>query len=132
MGERVLFNNGQYNHNVLVVEDKRDTQAFLLRILSRYSISADLASNGQEAVDFFRNDPSYYDIIFMDFRLPYLDGRTASKIIKDERKEQVIIGLSNSQLGVENGDFENKVFSEIIKTPFQFKQFEEVFEKYSI
>ena len=56
----------------------------LCTILRQFNCSTTWAKNGQEAIDLLRTDPTAYDLILMDLRMPVMDGLSATKIIKGE------------------------------------------------
>jgi signal transduction histidine kinase/CheY-like chemotaxis protein len=65
---------------VLVAEDNIVNQRVAVRMMERLGIRADLAANGQEAVDMFGLLP--YDLIFMDCHMPEMDGYAATEEIR--------------------------------------------------
>ncbi|MDX2285229.1 MAG: ATP-binding protein [Bacteroidia bacterium] len=73
---------GQLGHlRVLLVEDIPMNQMLMRQVLRRKQIQADIASNGLEALDFLAaND---YDVVLMDLHMPVMDGREATRIIRD-------------------------------------------------
>jgi CheY-like chemotaxis protein len=68
---------------VLVVEDNPLIQLVIMKQLASLGINADAVSDGQAAVD---AAPSF-DLIFMDCRLPVLDGFAATQAIRQAEKE---------------------------------------------
>lgn len=64
----------------LLVEDNMINQKVTVRILKRLGYHVDIANNGQEAVDPVSR--SLYDIIFMDEKMPILDGLEATRKIR--------------------------------------------------
>ncbi len=65
---------------VLLAEDNCMNQRVTSGILRRYGCSVDIAENGREAVDRFKEKA--YDIIFMDGNMPVTNGFEATKIIR--------------------------------------------------
>ncbi|MCP4347633.1 MAG: response regulator [Desulfobacterales bacterium] len=71
--------------NVLLVEDNHMNQRVAAGILGRYGCAADIAENGNEAVERFQD--KVYDIIFMDAHMPFMDGFEATKKIRTLEKD---------------------------------------------
>ena len=68
--------------HVLLVEDNPVNQQVILAQLKYLGLTADVAANGQKAVDLAaRND---YQLIFMDCGLPVLDGLSAVRLIREQ------------------------------------------------
>jgi signal transduction histidine kinase/DNA-binding response OmpR family regulator len=65
---------------VLVGEDNDVNQKVAMGILKRLGYQVDLAVNGAEAVDKWKQYP--YDIIFMDCQMPVMDGYDAASEIR--------------------------------------------------
>jgi signal transduction histidine kinase/CheY-like chemotaxis protein len=65
---------------LLVVEDNRINQKVALFLLERLGCQVDLAADGEEGVRMAQS--GHYDIIFMDCRLPVMDGFEATAQIR--------------------------------------------------
>jgi PAS domain S-box-containing protein len=65
---------------VLVVEDGHVNQLVSSRMLEKRGHMVTLASNGQEAIDFFKSEP--FDIILMDVQMPGMNGLEATAAIR--------------------------------------------------
>ena len=71
----------------------------MMMVLSMREMEADLAENGQIAVDkFLQHETGYYDAILMDMRMPVMDGleatRTIRAIDREDAKTIPIIALT--------------------------------------
>ena len=71
---------------ILLVEDNPFNQKVALLMLKKLGYNADVAENGREAVNRVcenLNNAGAYDFVFMDVQMPIMDGRTATKIIRE-------------------------------------------------
>lgn len=73
---------------VLLVEDSRVNQAFVMDVLSQAKCDVEVASNGQEAVRLASEHS--FDIILMDCQMPVMDGYEASKQINQLKENGAI------------------------------------------
>lgn len=75
----------------LLVEDNEVNLEIALAILKMTGASITVAHNGLEAVETFKKSPeNFFDIIFMDIKMPKMNGCEATKIIRNlERKDAV-------------------------------------------
>jgi CheY-like chemotaxis protein len=65
---------------VLIVEDYEDTRNFMKFLLEGYGYKVIEATDGQQAIDSFKDQ--FPDLILMDMAMPLMDGLTANKIIR--------------------------------------------------
>ncbi len=72
--------------HILVVEDIEANRLFIEILLSQYGLTCDMAENGFEAVDRFKEQR--YDLILMDENMPKLNGVDAAKRIAKYEKEK--------------------------------------------
>ncbi len=66
---------------VLVVEDNMVNQKLIVLVLKNLGCEADVASNGQVAVEKVRT--GRYDLVLMDLQMPVMSGYEATQIIRD-------------------------------------------------
>ncbi|OUR95781.1 hypothetical protein A9Q84_14870 [Halobacteriovorax marinus] len=64
---------------ILVTEDNHINQLLAVKLLEKMGYKADIAGNGAEAIKSLERQ--HYDVIFMDIKMPILDGIEATKII---------------------------------------------------
>jgi CheY-like chemotaxis protein len=72
--------------HILAAEDN----ALNRQILAKYLQKCDhltLVNDGQQAVDYYKEHSNEIDIIIMDQEMPLLDGRQATKLIREHEKE---------------------------------------------
>lgn len=79
---------GQPTYRILVAEDKWENRRLLLRLLEPFGFELREASNGKEAVEIAEAWQPH--LIFMDMRMPVMDGHDATRLIKSSIKGQAI------------------------------------------
>lgn len=80
-------------HSILVAEDNPTNQALILNQLKTLGYSADLVTNGQEALD--RMVDNEYQLLITDCNMPLIDGYKLARIIRDKgNKVLPIIALT--------------------------------------
>ena len=68
---------------ILLVEDNFINQEVAKELLSQLSLQADLAVNGQDAIETLKlSKEKPYQLILMDCQMPELDGYEATKIVR--------------------------------------------------
>ena len=72
---------------VLVVEDNKQNQFVMQKILQKIGCTFLMADNGQVAIDILdQNINEPFDLIFMDCQMPVLDGLSATRLIRASDK----------------------------------------------
>ncbi len=66
---------------ILAAEDNRTNRLVFGKLLKGLNVDLHFAENGQEAVESFQKDRP--DLIFMDVSMPEMDGKTATRIIRE-------------------------------------------------
>ena len=88
-----------HGKKVLVAEDNTINAEVLIKLLAKKDIHAELARDGQEAVELFASKgPYYYQAVIMDLRMPVMNGLEAARRIRsmdtEDSKTISIIGLT--------------------------------------
>ena len=83
---------------ILLAEDNPMNQKVALRLLERLGYSADVATNGLEAIEALERQP--YDVVLMDVQMPHLDGLDATRQIcerwPEESRPQIVAMTANA------------------------------------
>ncbi len=66
----------------LIVEDNAINQRVLQSMLVKLQLQADVADNGEKALEILRSSRESYQLIFMDCQMPVMDGFEATRMIR--------------------------------------------------
>ncbi len=87
---------------ILLADDNPMIRHLLEAVLTQIGYDVVTAENGQEAVAIFMDNPAAFRIIFMDLRMPRVDGLQASRMIREKGH----IGVPIVALTGDGGDSE--------------------------
>ncbi|MGB9685802.1 MAG: response regulator [Rectinema subterraneum] len=77
---------------VLLVEDDPFTREMMMTTLHSMGYHAAMASNGQQAIEFLQNEKA--EVILMDVAMPVMNGIEATRQIKKEGIDSIVIMLT--------------------------------------
>ena len=69
---------------ILLVEDNRINQEVTAAMLNQGGMLVEIAENGEQAIEKLKNN--VYDCILMDIQMPVMDGNTATRLIRQNKK----------------------------------------------
>jgi len=122
------------NAAVLVVDDISTNLKVANGLLLPYEMSVDLCNNGFEAIDAIRE--KRYDIVFMDHRMPGIDGVETTKRIREMGKdnsyfsEVPIVALTANAVSGMKEMFMESGFNEFMSKPIDTGKLGSVLEKF--
>jgi CheY-like chemotaxis protein len=90
---------GQPTYRILVVEDKWANRQLMVRLLAPLGFEVKEATNGQEAIALWQDWHPH--LIWMDMRMPVMDGYEATREIKARSGDRspVILALTANATG---------------------------------
>ena len=123
----------QLSGHVLVAEDNRINQLYLVELIKYFGCTVDLAVNGEEALAAIQKQR--YDMVFMDCQMPEMDGFTAAEEIRKLEAAGELPGESPSWLTANalKGDRERCLaagMDDYISKPFEGPQLKAVMARY--
>ncbi|HEY6806792.1 MAG TPA: sigma-54 dependent transcriptional regulator [Pyrinomonadaceae bacterium] len=71
--------------HVLVVDDEKNLREGLAELVASEGFVVSEAANGQVALELLRLDNSAYDVIFLDVRMPLVDGLEVLRTVQEEK-----------------------------------------------
>ncbi|MEG4345349.1 ATP-binding protein [Microcoleus sp. A003_D6] len=115
----IALEPNQPKYRILIVDDKPLNRQLLIKLLSPLGFELQEASNGQEAVNIWENWKPH--LIWMDMRMPVMDGYTATQTIKSYTKGQAtaIIALTASVLEEEKAVVLSAGCDAFLRKPFR-------------
>ena len=73
----------------MLVEDDELNQIVAAELISSFGAEVEIAEDGVEALKLFdASEESAFDIIFMDWQMPNLDGLDTTRAIREREKER--------------------------------------------
>lgn len=122
------------NLQVLVAEDNLINQKVTLSQLKNIGISADVVSNGIEAVKACKIKD--YDIVLMDVQMPEMDGLDATREILSyfksfATKPPIILAMTANVIGESQNQCLNAGMKDFISKPVNFEELQKAFKKWS-
>ncbi|MCW3108155.1 MAG: domain S-box protein [Segetibacter sp.] len=76
--------------HVLIAEDNEINQDVLAATLKQYKLTFTIANNGKEAVELIETG-KHFDLVFMDLRMPVMNGFQATAYIREKLQLQIPI-----------------------------------------
>jgi signal transduction histidine kinase/FixJ family two-component response regulator/HPt (histidine-containing phosphotransfer) domain-containing protein len=105
---------------ILIVDDEEYNRLLFKTILDRWKVQYEEAGDGQTAIDLVKTNR--YDMVFMDIRMPQLDGLTSTLSIRKELKrseaELPVIGISATHTAEDIQKYRNAGMNTFLAKPF--------------
>ena len=121
---------GQPVYRLLVVEDNADNRKLLVELLEPLGFDVQQANNGQEGIEVWeRWQP---DLIWMDMRMPVMDGYSATRQIKAQAGAQApaIIALTASVFEEDRAEVLAAGCDDFVRKPFREHEIFEMLHKH--
>ena len=111
----------EHDVRILIVDDHADNRQLLRQLLQMVGFAVRTAVNGQQAIEAWRQwRPA---LIWMDLRMPVMDGVTATRRIREESlasaESPIIIALTASIFTEEEPELLAQGFDAIVRKPFK-------------
>jgi CheY-like chemotaxis protein len=85
-----LQNTTYEEKRVLLVEDNDINMEIARELLAQTGVEVECAVDGKIAVDLLNESkPGYFDMVFMDIKMPVMDGYEATKAIRSSKREDL-------------------------------------------
>ena len=108
------------NMKILIVDDEEYNRLLFKTILERWKVRYYEAENGMEALEILKTDR--FDLLFMDSRMPGIDGLKATQFIRDEMKigksEMPVICISAATVSEDWQKYQKAGMNAFLPKPF--------------
>jgi signal transduction histidine kinase/DNA-binding NarL/FixJ family response regulator len=105
---------------ILVVDDEEYNRLLFKTILTRWKLAYNEASNGMEALELLKTNR--FDLVFMDARMPGIDGIKATQFIRKEmnigKSEMPVICISAAPVEEDRQKFQEAGMNAFLSKPF--------------
>jgi CheY-like chemotaxis protein len=118
-GQVVGLAPGQPEYRILIVEDKRENWLLLQRLLENAGFHVQVAEDGARGVEMFRSWLPH--LIWMDLRLPVMDGMEAARKIRalDGGRHVKIIALTASAFAQQREEVLAAGLDDFLRKPYR-------------
>ena len=113
---------GQPKYRILIVEDQLENQLLLTQLMQRIGFEVTVAADGAQGVELFKG--WHPDLIWMDRRMPVMDGLEATKIIRTlpEGKGVKIVAVTASAFRDQRDEMLNAGMDDFVRKPYRFDE----------
>jgi CheY-like chemotaxis protein len=110
---------GQPDYRILIVEDRRENWLLLQRLLQTAGFQARVAEDGAQAVESLKIWRPHF--IWMDVRLPVMNGREAARRIRDLEggREVKIVAVTASAFASQREEVLAADFDDFLRKPYR-------------
>ena len=107
--DNLKYDEMYIGRRILIVEDNVMMGDILATLMGYRGLETDVVVSGRDAIDAYeKQEAFYYDMIFMDIRMPDMDGLETTGVIRNSQKQDSaiipIIALSSSSMAQEEKD----------------------------
>lgn len=127
--KRKLSNKDWHDKSILVIEDENSNYRLLWELLKPTKIKTFWAKNGLEALDYLKKNHQF-DLILLDIKMPYMDGFTVFKKIKELDPNQVIIAQTAYARMEDEIKIREKGFDDFLAKPINPQKLIEMIAQY--
>ncbi|MCG9554982.1 ATP-binding protein [Vibrio sp. Isolate32] len=115
---------------VLVVDDIKMNQIIIQQMLRKYKIEPAVASNGVEGLELASDNE--YDIVFMDCRMPIMDGFEATEKLREKGYVKSIVALTAGTTLEERERCTQCGMDDILSKPYTANDLKEMLKKWGV
>ena len=117
--------------SILLAEDNPVNQKLALMMLGKAGYQVEVAGNGLEAVEKYSAGADKYDLVFMDIQMPEMDGKEATRRIRELGFEDVpIVAMTAHALQGDREECIQAGMNDYITKPIKREKVFEIIDKF--
>jgi PAS domain S-box-containing protein len=120
---------------ILVAEDNTISQMLVVQMFKQLGYDIDVVGNGEQAIEAWRKQD--YDVVFMDYNMPVMDGLEATRRIRAQeaaaaRQRTPIVALTASVLASEIEQCTQAGMDDFVSKPIRFDHLADMLDKWLV
>ena len=116
---------------ILLAEDNSINRKLVKAMLDKEGYQVDTVINGKEAVETFTTAPEQFDLILMDIQMPVMDGKEATRIIREKGFNDIpIIALTANVMKGDREEFLSAGMNDYLSKPIKKALFSGMIKKW--
>ncbi|UZE96101.1 response regulator [Alkalimarinus alittae] len=115
---------------VLYAEDNEVNRRLIKQLVSRTGASLTLVTNGAEALEAGTRNGQCFDLILMDIQMPVMDGRDATKALREAGINTPIIALTANVMAEDIAEYKEAGCNEVMAKPVEKSPFYKMLSRY--
>ncbi len=119
-GEVIGLAPGQPRYRIMIVEDQRENQLLLSRLMTDIGMDVKVAENGKRCLELFEDWRP--DLIWMDNEMPLMDGIEATRMIRrlPAGKSVKIVAVTASAFKEQQREMLDAGMDDLVRKPYRF------------
>ena len=124
--QRVQIDRDHMPYGSVLIADDNEANLFVASgLMNPYGLAIETVLSGYEALDRIREGKEY-DIVFMDYMMPGMDGIEATRLIRETGYTRPIVALTANAVVGQREVFLEKGFEDFITKPIDIRQLNSV------
>ncbi len=129
-GEVTGLAPGQPEYRILIVDDQRENQLLLARLMESVGLQIQIAENGEQGIQLFKSWQPHF--IWMDQRMPVMDGLEATRRIRElpGGRDVKIVAVTASAFREQEQEMRDEGIDDYIRKPYNINEIYQSLEKH--
>jgi CheY-like chemotaxis protein len=104
------------------VDDEESVRNVASRMLQALGFTTELAADGREGMEKYRQDPSRYQLVLLDLTMPHMDGEETFRQLRHLNPGVKVLLMSGYNQQEAVGRFTGKGLAGFVQKPFEIER----------